>query len=221
MTAIEVSDVTKAYQTGEETFLALKGLDFSLEAGEFVSIMGPSGSGKSTFLNILGLLDLPTSGAVTLDGTDVTQLTDRERTTVRKRTIGFVFQDFFLIPTLSAQENVELPAIYDLDEALRERAKTLLRRVGLEARRHHHPDQLSGGQKQRVAIARSLINSPRILLADEPTGNLDSETSEQVLDEFTRIARDENVAIIAVTHDPQVNEYTDRTIHLRDGRLDA
>jgi putative ABC transport system ATP-binding protein len=219
MTAIEVTDVTKEYQTGEETFLALKGLDFSLARGEFVSIMGPSGSGKSTFLNIIGLLDQPTTGSVSLDGQDVTELTDRRRTTVRKQTIGFIFQDFFLIPTLSAKENVELPAIYEIDETIRSRATMLLERVGLGNRLEHHPDQLSGGQKQRVAIARSLINSPRILLADEPTGNLDSETSEQVLDEFTRIARDEDVAIIAVTHDPQVAEYTDRTIELRDGRL--
>ncbi|SFL46853.1 putative ABC transport system ATP-binding protein [Halogranum rubrum] len=219
MTAIEVTNVTKEYQTGEETFLALKGIDFSLARGEFVSIMGPSGSGKSTFLNIIGLLDQPTTGSVSLDGQDVTELTDRRRTTVRKQTIGFIFQDFFLIPTLSAKENVELPAIYEIDETIRSRATMLLERVGLGNRLKHHPDQLSGGQKQRVAIARSLINSPRILLADEPTGNLDSETSEQVLDEFTRIARDENVAIIAVTHDPQVTEYTDRTIELRDGRL--
>jgi putative ABC transport system ATP-binding protein len=219
MAAIEISNVTKEYQAGEGTFLALKGIDFSLAPGEFVSIVGPSGSGKSTFLNIVGLLDQPTTGTVTLDGQDATELSDRRRTTVRKRTIGFIFQDFFLIPTLSAQENVELPAIYELDESLRERATTLLERVGLGDRLGHHPDQLSGGQKQRVAVARSLINSPRILLADEPTGNLDSETSDQVLGEFTRIARDEDVAIIAVTHDPQVTEYTDRTVELRDGRL--
>jgi putative ABC transport system ATP-binding protein len=219
MAAIEISNVTKEYQAGEGTFLALKDVDFSLAPGEFVSIVGPSGSGKSTFLNIVGLLDQPTTGTVTLDGQDATELSDRRRTTVRKRTIGFIFQDFFLIPTLSAQENVELPAIYELDESLRERATTLLERVGLGDRLGHHPDQLSGGQKQRVAVARSLINSPRILLADEPTGNLDSETSDQVLGEFTRIARDEDVAIIAVTHDPQVTEYTDRTVELRDGRL--
>ena len=219
MAAIEVQNIRKEYESGGETLVALENIDFSLAPGEFVSIMGPSGSGKSTFLNILGLLDEPTAGTVLLEGDEVTRLTDRERTNVRKRAIGFVFQDFFLIPTLSAQENVELPALFDLDAAMHQRAEDLLMRVGLGERLDHRPDQLSGGQKQRVAIARSLINAPRILLADEPTGNLDQETSEQVLDEFTRIARDENVAIIAVTHDPQVNEYTDRTIELRDGAL--
>ncbi|MFC7082048.1 ABC transporter ATP-binding protein [Halorussus caseinilyticus] len=218
MTVLEVENAVKRYETGGETVTALKGIDFSVEPGEFVSVVGPSGSGKTTFLNVLGLLDVPTEGSVRLDGDEVTDLSDRERTRARKRTIGFVFQDFFLIPTLTAQENVEVPRLFDDDPETSERAVDLLERVGLGDRLDHNPNELSGGQKQRVAIARSLINRPRVLLADEPTGNLDRDTGKQILDEFTNVC-DRGVAVITVTHDPLVEEYVDRTVELVDGDL--
>jgi putative ABC transport system ATP-binding protein len=217
---LEARDVTRRYETGSETVEALAGVDFSIDAGEFVSIMGPSGSGKSTLLNMLGLLDTPTEGTVLLDGEDVTTFTDKRRTTARKRTIGFIFQAFYLIPTLTARENVEVPRLLERDPKTPERAADLLRRVGLGDRVDHRPDELSGGQKQRVAIARSLINEPRVLLADEPTGNLDRETGRKILEEFQRI-RDEGVAIVTVTHDPLLNDYVDRTVQVEDGRIKA
>jgi putative ABC transport system ATP-binding protein len=181
--------------------------------------MGPSGSGKTTLLNTLGLLDTPTEGTVLLEGQDVTGLGDSKRTALRKRTVGFVFQHFYLLPTLTAVENVEVPLLLDSDPEVTKRARTLLERLGLDDRLDHKPDELSGGQKQRVAIARSLINSPKVVLADEPTGNLDSETGRQILDEFRRIADEDDVAIVAVTHDDLVNEYVDRTVHLVDGTI--
>lgn len=216
MTVLEAQHVVKRYQSGGGTLTALKGVDFAIEPGEFVSIMGPSGSGKSTLLNILGLLDVPSEGRLLLDGADVTDLSDRERTRERKRTIGFVFQQFYLLPTLTALENVTVPTLFDRDSDATARARDLLKRVGLGDRMDHRPDQLSGGQKQRVAIARSLINEPRVLLADEPTGNLDQETGTKILEEFAEITA-QDVAVIAVTHDPLVNEYTDRTVELVDG----
>jgi len=215
---LETRGVGKRYETGGEAVEALKDVDFSLAAGEFVAVMGPSGSGKTTLLNVLGLLDVPTTGTVLLRGRDVTSLSDRERTTARKRTIGFVFQNFYLIPTLSARENVEIPRLFDRDPSTRADAEALLRRVGLDDRLEFRPDELSGGQKQRVAIARSLVNDPSILLADEPTGNLDRKTGRQILEEFDRV-RDRGVAVVAVTHDPLVDEYTDRTVELVDGEL--
>ena len=219
MTVIDARGLVKRYRTGGQTLEALKGIDFSLEPGEFVSIMGPSGSGKTTLLNILGLLATPTEGQLLLEDRDVTDIGDRKRTLLRKRTIGFVFQHFYLLPTLTAVENVEVPRLFDRDPNRTERAQDLLTRVGLGDRLDHRPDQLSGGQKQRVAIARSLINDPKIVLADEPTGSLDRETGRQILDEFRRIADEEDVGIIAVTHDELVNEYVDRTVHLVDGAL--
>ena len=219
MTVIDAQGLVKRYRTGGQTLYALAGIDFALESGEFVSIMGPSGSGKTTLLNILGLLDTPTEGTVLLEGQDVTGLGDRKRTSLRKRTIGFVFQHFYLLPTLTAVENVEGPLLLDSDPEVTKRARTLLERLGLGDRLDHKPDELSGGQKQRVAIARSLINSPKVVLADEPTGNLDSETGRQILDEFRRIADEDDVAIVAVTHDDLVNEYVDRTVHLVDGTI--
>jgi putative ABC transport system ATP-binding protein len=221
MTIAELRDVWKIYETGGERVDALAGVDFEIEAGSFVSIMGPSGSGKSTMLNILGLLDSPTRGTVLLDGRDVTDLSDREMTRERKRSIGFVFQNFYLIPSLTALENVELPTLFGRDPDARDRAIDLLERVGLGPRVAHRPDQLSGGQKQRVAIARSLINQPRLLLADEPTGNLDRATGRSVLEEFDRVRAEDDVAIVAVTHDPQVSDYADRTVNLVDGRIDT
>jgi putative ABC transport system ATP-binding protein len=217
MTVVDAQGLVKRYRTGGQTLEALKGIDFSLEAGEFVSIMGPSGSGKTTLLNILGLLATPTEGRVELNGQDVTDLGDRKRTRLRKQTIGFVFQHFYLLPTLTAVENVEVPRLFDRDPTRTARARDLLTRVGLGDRLDHRPDQLSGGQKQRVAIARSLINDPTIVLADEPTGSLDRETGRQILDEFRAIADAEDVAIVAVTHDELVNEYVDRTVNLVDG----
>ncbi|MGM0590321.1 MAG: ABC transporter ATP-binding protein [Halobacteriota archaeon] len=219
MSIVELRGVVKRYETGGEVLEALKGVDFATEPGEFVAVMGPSGSGKSTMLNILGLLDVPTEGTVLLDGNDVTDLSDRQQTSERKRSIGFVFQNFYLIPTLTALENVEIPTLFGDDPDARRRATSLLERVGLGERLDHRPDQLSGGQKQRVAIARSLINSPRILLADEPTGNLDQATGRSVLEEFERITDEENVAIVAVTHDQQVSDFADRTINIVDGRI--
>jgi len=215
---IEARDVVKRYETGGETLTALKGIDFAVEAGEFVSIMGPSGSGKTTLLNLLGLLDDPSEGQILLDGEDVTGLSERERTRARKRTIGFVFQNFYLIPTLTARENVEIPALFDHDPTVTDRATDLLERVGLGDRLEHRPDELSGGQKQRVAISRSLINEPRVVLADEPTGNLDRETGRQILDEFVSVT-EQDVAVIAVTHDELVNEYVDRKVELVDGYM--
>jgi putative ABC transport system ATP-binding protein len=214
---VQTRDLVKRYETGGETVVALDHIDFSVAAGEFVSIVGPSGSGKTTLLNMLGLLDGPTEGEIRLEGEDVTDLSSRERTAARKRTIGFVFQHFFLLPTLTAVENVEVPRLFDDDPDTTARAERLLERVGLGDRLRHKPNELSGGQKQRVAIARSLINEPRLLLADEPTGNLDRETGKQILEEFARIKREDDVAIVAVTHDPLVNEYTDRTVELVDG----
>jgi len=215
---IETRNVVKRYQTGGETLTALKGIDFAVEPGEFVSIMGPSGSGKTTLLNLLGLLDDPSEGEVLLDGEDVTGLSDKEQTRARKRTIGFVFQNFYLIPTLTARENVEIPALFDRDPTVEDRSVDLLGRMGLGDRLDHRPDQLSGGQKQRVAIARSLINEPRVLLADEPTGNLDRETGRQILEEFAAVT-ERDVAVIAVTHDELVNEYVDRVVRLVDGYM--
>ncbi|GGM51671.1 ABC transporter ATP-binding protein [Haloarcula argentinensis] len=219
MTVIDTQELVKRYRTGGQTLDALAGIDFAIEPGEFVSIMGPSGSGKTTLLNILGLLATPTEGKVVLDGTDVTGLNDRKRTTLRKQTIGFVFQHFYLLPTLTAVENVKVPRLLNDDPGLTNRARKLLERLGLGDRLDHRPDELSGGQKQRVAIARSLINSPKLVLADEPSGALDSDTGRQILDEFKRIADQDNVAIVAVTHDELINEYVDRTVHLVDGTI--
>ena len=215
MPAIELFEVTRRYDGGGETVVALDSVSIAVERGSFVAVMGPSGSGKSTLLNVVGLLDSPDEGRVHVDGEDVTDVAVDERTRLRKGTIGFVFQDFHLIPTLSALENVVVPTIFD-PEPRRDRAAELLERVGLGDRLDHLPDELSGGQKQRVAIARSLINDPSIVLADEPTGNLDRDTGERILSELTAVT-DAGVSVVAVTHDPAVAEYADRTIELRDG----
>jgi putative ABC transport system ATP-binding protein len=215
VTAIELTDVTRRYDGGGETVVALDSVSIAVDRGSLVAIMGPSGSGKSTLLNVVGLLDSPDEGRVRVDDEDVTDISIDERTRLRKGTIGFVFQDFHLIPTLSALENVVMPTIFDPDPK-RDRAAELLERVGLGDRLDHLPDELSGGQKQRVAIARSLVNDPSIVLADEPTGNLDLDTGERILSELTAIT-DAGVSVIAVTHDPEVAEYADRTIELRDG----
>jgi putative ABC transport system ATP-binding protein len=217
---IEARDVVKRYETGGETVVALDGVDVAVESGEFVSVVGPSGSGKSTLLNVLGLLDVPSEGSILLEGEAVEELGDRERTRARKRTIGFVFQDFHLVPTLTAQENVEVPRLFDREpDVTADRAADLLSRFGLADRLDHYPNELSGGQKQRVAIARALINEPSVVLADEPTGNLDQDTGRSILDTFQEIC-DDGVAVIAVTHDELVTDYTDRTLQLIDGVID-
>ncbi|WP_313696296.1 ABC transporter ATP-binding protein [Halorarum halobium] len=217
MSVIELEDAVKRYRSGEETIEALKGVDFDADRGEMVTVIGPSGSGKSTMLNVIGLLDTPTEGTVRLDGRDVTDFSEDELTEERRSGIGFVFQDFHLLPMLTATENVELPSMWDTSVDRHDRAVDLLRRVGLGDRLDHTPSELSGGQQQRVAIARSLINEPDILLADEPTGNLDQDTGQTILEELTRLKEDEDVAIVSVTHDEQLEEYTDRVVRLVDG----
>jgi len=220
MGVLSTVDAVKEYTRGASTLRALKGVSLDIEPGEFVAIVGPSGSGKSTLLNLLGLLDEPTTGAVRVDGTDASDLSDRERTRTRRETIGFVFQDFYLLPTLSARENVAVPAfLHGNRRTVLDRAGDLLGRVGLADRLTHTPDELSGGQKQRVAIARAMINRPTVLLADEPTGNLDRETGAQVLDVFGEFTT-EDVAVVTVTHDEQVTEYAERTVGMLDGVLD-
>ncbi|WP_276271585.1 ABC transporter ATP-binding protein [Haloarcula litorea] len=221
MAVISATDAVKEYDSGAKTLRALKGVDVAVDRGEFTAIVGPSGSGKSTLLNLLGLLDEPTAGRVTVAGSPVSELSTGERTETRRRTVGFVFQSFYLVPTLTARENVAVPGLVRGDrESLLDRAERLLARVGLGDRLDHYPDELSGGQKQRVAVARSLVNDPDILLADEPTGNLDQDTSEQVLDVFGRIV-DDDVAVATVTHDQQVTEYADRTVRLVNGRIQS
>lgn len=216
--ALAFDSVIKRYESGSNTVTAVDSVDLRISTGEFVTVMGPSGSGKSTMLNLLGLLDEPSTGSVRIDGRETTDLTDDERTQLRKDRLGFVFQDFYLLPTLTAVENVSLPTVFGDGEPATERAKQLLARVGLGDRLDHTPDELSGGQQQRVAIARSLVNEPRIVLADEPTGNLDRSTSKQVLDVLADVAGG-NVSVVAVTHDELVTDYTDRTIHLVDGQI--
>jgi putative ABC transport system ATP-binding protein len=221
MSVIELTDISKQYQSGEETVEALKGVDFHAERGEMVLVTGPSGSGKSTMLNMIGLLDTPTEGTVCLDGLDVTDFDEDELTEERRSSLGFVFQNFHLLPMLTAAENVELPSMWDRSVDRRDRAVELLEVVGLGDRLTHTPAQLSGGQQQRVAIARALINEPDILLADEPTGNLDQETGKTILEEMTRLKQQENIAIVAVTHDKQMEAYADRIVTLVDGVIQS
>ena len=216
---VELVDVVKHYRMGEEIVEALKGVDFHADRGEMVTVLGPSGSGKSTMLNMIGLLDTPTSGTVVHEGRDVSTMTEDELTEERRSGIGFVFQEFHLLPTLTAVENVELPSMWDTSVDRRGRAVELLRRVGLGDRLEHDPTQLSGGQRQRVAIARALINEPHIVLADEPTGNLDRKTGRDVLDLFAQLTAEESVAIVAVSHDEALRDYSDRLVELVDGRM--
>ncbi|MFW9995091.1 MAG: ABC transporter ATP-binding protein [Candidatus Odinarchaeota archaeon] len=199
---------------------ALRGIDLEITSGEFVSIIGASGSGKSTLLNILGCMDKATSGTVWIGDTDVTSVPERKLSKIRKDKIGFVFQDMFLINTISAIDNVLVPLIpFGISKKDRERAARLLEKAGLGDRLHHKPNEMSGGQKQRVAICRALINEPEIILADEPTGNLDSKTGAGILDLLTEINHEKGTTIIIVTHDPRVNEYVSRTIELSDGYI--
>jgi len=219
MSLLSMKGVTKDYLLGKTVVRALRGLDLEIQRGEIVAIMGPSGSGKSTLMHILGALDTPTNGHASIDGADLETLKESELVTLRGRKIGFVFQTFNLVQTLSAQRNVELPMIFQGAgrwERAR-RALKLLERVGLGDRVKHRPNELSGGERQRVAIARSLANDPEILLADEPTGNLDTETGEAILELLRELSATEGKTVILVTHDPEATTIADRVIRLRDG----
>ena len=218
---IEIKDLVKDYKLGEVPVHVLKGISFQIERGDFVSIMGPSGSGKSTLMNILGCLDKPTSGTYILDGISVAQLQRDELAEIRNRKIGFVFQQFNLLARTSALENVELPLMYtDVpDRERHQRAGKALVAVGLAGREDHQPSQLSGGQQQRVAIARALVNNPSIVLADEPTGALDSRTGLEIIAILQKLNREQGITMIVVTHDPEIAAYSSRNIHFKDGRL--
>ena len=220
MSLIDVRDIVKIYTTGDIELRALDGVSFSVEAGEFVSIMGHSGSGKSTMMNVLGCLDVPTSGAYFLDGKEVSALSKDELAGIRNKKIGFVFQGFNLLSRSTALENVELPLIYAGVPAKtrRERAQTALERVGLGDRMKHRPSQMSGGQQQRVAVARALVGSAPIILADEPTGNLDTKTSGEIMDLFVEL-NGEGHTLLVVTHEPDIAKYSRRTLLFKDGRL--
>jgi putative ABC transport system ATP-binding protein len=220
---IEIKDITKTYGRGEMAFQALKGVSFTIEDGEFVAIMGPSGSGKSTMMNILGCLDTPTSGTYTLDGKDASKLDDDELAKIRSEKIGFVFQSFNLLRRTTVLRNVMLPLVYDAKIPVEERitrAKASIEAAGLEEKFYTHlSNELSGGQIQRVAIARALVNDPTLILADEPTGNLDSKTGDMVLDTFERLNREHGRTIILITHEPDIAAHAKRIIHIKDGRI--
>lgn len=219
MTVLKAEQLHKQYLLGEHSVKALDGIDFQVEPGEFVAIMGPSGSGKSTLLHLLGGLDNPSSGSVTLADQPLSGVSDHQATLARRHNLGFVFQFFNLVPTLSAEENILLPLIIDGKDPrqYKDRINTLLEMVGLENRRNHRPDQLSGGEQQRVAVARALITRPAVLLADEPTGNLDSKTGKVIMELLRRSCDEMDQSIVVVTHDPRAATYADRVVFLRDG----
>ncbi len=220
---ISVCNLVKTYRVGEISVQALRGVSLDIQAGEFVTVVGPSGSGKSTLMHILGCLDQPTSGEYLIAGQNVSRLKDDELSRIRNQQIGFVFQGFNLLARTSALENVELPLLYGADNVSaaerRRRALGALEAVGLTGRADHHPNQLSGGQQQRVAIARALLNSPSIILADEPTGNLDSRTSVEVMEIFQSLKEKQGITIVLITHEPDVAAYGSRTVTIRDGLI--
>jgi putative ABC transport system ATP-binding protein len=219
---IQVEDLVREYHMGEELVQALRGLTLGIRRNEYVAIMGPSGSGKSTLMNLLGCLDTPNGGSYWLNGQEVSRMSDDALARVRNREIGFVFQTFNLLPRATALHNVELPLVYSgvPSGERRRRAEQALEQVGLAQRMQHRPNELSGGQRQRVAIARALVNTPSLLLADEPTGNLDSTTSEEIMQVFGELHR-RGQTIIVVTHEPSIAAYAERVVVLRDGRLDS
>ena len=218
---IQLDHIHKTYTMGDVEVYALRGVSLTINEGEFVAIMGASGSGKSTMMNIIGCLDRPTRGTYILDGEDVSQLSKDARADIRCQKIGFVFQGFNLLSRTSALENVELPMLYlGVEAAARhQRATEALAAVGLSGREQNHPNQLSGGQQQRVAVARSLVNNPSLILADEPTGNLDSRTSVEVMEIFQRLNRERGITLVLVTHEPDIAEYADRVIVFKDGKI--
>ena len=218
---VKLNNVVKTYSMGESEVHALRGISFEIEQGEFLSIMGPSGSGKSTCMNMIGCLDRPTSGIVEINGKETAKMTEKELAVLRNQTVGFVFQQYHLIPSMNVLENVMLPLKYQKVEKSErvERAKKALEAVGLGDRLKHRPHELSGGQKQRVAIARAMITEPKILLADEPTGALDSSTGKQVMELFKTINREKGTTVIIVTHDPGIGASTQRCIKILDGQL--
>jgi putative ABC transport system ATP-binding protein len=221
MIILEAKDLKKIYKMGETEVHALKGINLIIEKGEFVAITGTSGSGKSTLMHLLGCLDIPSEGDYLIENKNVAHMNKDELAKIRNEKIGFVFQKFFLLPDLTATDNVSLPELYGgaTEKNAQDKAKIFLKMVELEDRSEHYPHQLSGGQQQRVAIARSLVNDPAIILADEPTGNLDTQTGENILNLFKKLNREKNVTIIIVTHEPDIAEKTDRIIQLIDGKI--
>ena len=218
---IDIQGITKTYHVGEIDLHVLRGIDLRIEPGEFLSIMGPSGSGKSTLMNILGALDQPTTGTYCLDGIDVAKLSEKELARIRNKKIGFVFQNFNLLKRTSAQRQVELPLIYARGGNRAQLARAALESVGLENRLGHLPSELSGGQQQRVAIARALVNEPALILADEPTGNLDTRSGREVMQIFQTLNREKGITTVFVTHDPWIARHTHRVVMLRDGSITA
>lgn len=215
---IYMKDITKTYRVGPIRVEALRGIDMAVASGEMVSIMGPSGSGKSTLMNVIGCLDQPSSGIYQLDGVDVGKLNDNQLADIRNRKIGFVFQNYNLLPRTSALANVELPLVYSGVKDRKQRAREALERVGLADRAGHKPSELSGGQQQRVCIARALVTRPAIILADEPTGNLDTTTGLEIMNIFTELNRTDGITIVMVTHEPEIAEYSRYVIYIRDGK---